>query len=418
VISLRRTRVEALADEGSSAARAIAALRANPERFLATVQVGITVVGATAAAFGGASIAARIAPVLGRWPPLVPYIEELSLGIVVVGVSFLSLVLGELVPKSLALRHAERYALTVALPFEGLAWLARPAVWVLTGASNLVLRFFGDSTSFTETRHSREELVQLVDEATGAGTVDAEAGKIASRALDLDEIDAEDIMVPRNRIVALPSSMPAAQLVELAAGVAFSRLPVHRGDLDDLVGAVLLRDALLAAREQDPVDLAALARPVPFVAEWTSGTQLLRTMQRDRSHLAIVVDEHGTTRGLVTVEDIFEELVGEIAEQPDGPAPLFAREADGSVLADAAMPVHELARELDLDLPEGESYATLAGLANYLAGRIPAAGERFDLDEGLVLEVVEASPRRVRKVRLRLPERIEPEPTWPAEESR
>lgn len=402
MISLRRTRVEAMVEDGGKAARAIKALRENPERFLATVQIGITLVGATAAGFGGASIAQRIAPTLSGWPLIGPYAEELALGTVVITVSSLSLVMGELVPKSLALRNAERYALVVALPFEALAYAARPAVWALTGASNLVLRFFGDSTSFTETRHSREELVQLVDEATGAGTVDAEAGMIASRALDLDEIDAEDIMVPRNRIVALPSSMPAAALIEFIGKTIYSRVPVHRGDLDDLVGAVRLRDALLAARHQDPVDLAALAEPVPFVAEWTSGTQLLRTMQRDRSHLAMVVDEHGTTRGLVTVEDIFEELVGEIAEQPGNPAPLFTRETDGSVLADAAIPVHELARELDLELPEGESYATLAGLANYLAGRIPAPGERFDVGEGISLEVVEASPRRVRKVRLHL----------------
>lgn len=415
VISMRRTRVEALVEEGSSRARAVQRLRGNPERFLATVQIGITVIGATAAAFGGASVAGRLSPTFSRVPLLQPYAEELALGLVVVGVSFLSLVLGELVPKSLALRQAEPYALLIARPFEGLAWLARPAVWVLTGASNLFLRLFGDRTSFTEARHSRDELVQLVDEAASAGTVEPEAGQIASRALDLEEIDAEDIMVPRHRIDALPVTVPAEQVYALAADAGHTRMLVHQGDLDHLVGVVHLRDALVAARTQDPVDLSAIARTVPYVAEWTSGTQLLRTLQRTRSQLAVVVDEHGTTRGLVTLEDLFEELVGEIADEPDEARPLFTveeggLEAGGSVRVDAAMPVHELARALDVDLPEGEGYATMAGLALYLAGRIPAVGERFPLEGGLSLEIVEASPRRVRIVRLHRPPATEPAP--------
>lgn len=410
VISMRRTRVEALVEEGSGRARAVQRLRGNPERFLATVQIGITVIGATAAAFGGASVAGRVGPAIARVPLLQPYAEELALGIVVVGVSFLSLVLGELVPKSLALRQAEPYALLIARPFEGLAWLARPAVWVLTGASNLVLRLFGDRTSFTEARHSRDELVQLVDEAASAGTVEPEAGQIASRALDLEEIDAEDIMVPRHRIDALPATVSAEQVYALAADAGHTRMLVHQGDLDHLVGVVHLRDALVAARSQDPVDLTAIARTVPYVAEWTSGTQLLRTLQRTRSQLAVVVDEHGTTRGLVTLEDLFEELVGEIADEPDEARPLFTLEEGGVVRVDAAMPVHELARELDVELPEGEGYATMAGLALYLAGRIPAVGERFPLEGGLTLEIVEASPRRVRVVRLHRPASLEPPP--------
>jgi putative hemolysin len=186
VLSVRRTRLTELMEGGSGAARAaVQALRAQPERFLATVQIGITVVGATAGAFGGATLAADLAPVLAGWVPLAPYAGTVALAVVVTVVSFLSLVVGELVPKSLALKAAEPYALAVGRPLLWLSRLLRPLAWVLTAASNLILFPFRDRTSFIEARLSPDELMELVDEAASAGTVNPRAGEIAARALRL-----------------------------------------------------------------------------------------------------------------------------------------------------------------------------------------------------------------------------------------
>ncbi|MGQ0507059.1 MAG: hemolysin family protein [Myxococcaceae bacterium] len=195
VVSLRRTRLKELAEGGRRAARAVQKLREQPERFLATVQIGITVVGSTAGAFGGASFAQDLEPLLARVPGLAPHAEAVALIMVISLVSYLSLVLGELVPKSLALRSAEGYALLVGRPLLALSSLARPLVWFLTASSNALLRIFGDRTNFIESRLSPEELQQLVGEASGkGGTLHPAAGKIATRALELGDLVAADVM--------------------------------------------------------------------------------------------------------------------------------------------------------------------------------------------------------------------------------
>ena len=187
IVALRRTRHRQLAEEGHSGARAVLVLREDPERFLATVQVGITVVGVTAAAFGGGSIVERLRPWLARITWIGEHAEGVALVLVISGVSYLSIVVGELVPKSLALRGAERYALLIGKPLLALSWLAKPLVWFLSSSANILLKPFGDRTTFTETRHSAEELQQLVEEAMKAGTIHADAGEIASRALELPD---------------------------------------------------------------------------------------------------------------------------------------------------------------------------------------------------------------------------------------
>jgi putative hemolysin len=229
VVTLRKTRLEQLVQSGSRRARAVRRLRDNPERFLATVQIGITVVGATASAFGGSTLAQELAPVLRAAPWLEDAADELALAAVVALVSFLSLVLGELVPKSLALRGAERYALLVGPPLRGLSSLARPLVWLLTASSNLVLRLFGDRTNFVEARISPEEIQQIVDEATESGTVDRRAGEIASRALDFAELTALQVMLPRARVVSLPRDATAEEVRRVSLEHGHTRMPVHEG---------------------------------------------------------------------------------------------------------------------------------------------------------------------------------------------
>ncbi|MEQ1569342.1 MAG: hemolysin family protein [Myxococcota bacterium] len=399
VLSLRKTRLQELLDQGNPSARWVSALRHDPERFLATVQVGITVVGATAAAFSGASVAVRLEPWFRSIPGIGDHAEQLALVVVVAAVSYLSLVLGELVPKSLALRAAEPYSLLIARPLSWLSWLSRPLVWGLTTSSNLVLRLFGDRTSFAESRLSPDELQQLVEEAASAGMVDAGAGEIASRALSFAELDASSVMVPRANIVAVHRGASLDVLADVALGSGHSRVLVYDRDPDDIVGFVNTRDVLAHGRVDPTFTLAQAVHPVPFVPTSMAVPALLRDLQRRRSQLAVVVDEQGTVRGLLTVEDLLEELVGEILSENDLPTGPLRADPDGSLLVDASTPVHEVNRVDGIELPEGETFSTVGGLVLDVAGRIPSIGESFVAGDHQ-LEVVDASPRKVRLVRI------------------
>ena len=401
VVSLRRTRLRELVDSGSRAAKAVEFLREHPERFLATVQIGITVVGATASAFGGASLARRLEVHLAEVPGLGPWAPQVALGIVVVAVSFLSLVLGELVPKSLALRNAEGYALTVGRPLVGLSLIARPFVWLLTASSNLVLRLFGDRTNFIEARMSTDELQQMVEEASKSGSVHPHAGEIASRALEFSELTAADVMVPRGRIVGIPLDASHEDIRKLLLENGHNRMPVFDGDLDHIVGYVLIKDVLGLAWERQLLVLQDLIRPGYFVPTTKRAVDLLKDMRERRQHLAMVVDEAGGTAGIVTLEDLLEELVGEIfSERVEHVPAEMTRQPDGSWIVLGSAPVREVNRAAEVELPEDGDWTSVAGLCLSLAERIPVKGERLTAPDGTVLEVLDASVRRIKSLRI------------------
>lgn len=404
VIALRRTRIEELAEQGRRTARAVLALRDQPERFLATVQVGITVVSATAAAFGGASIAARIAPELARISWIGHHSQGVALALVVALVSYLSIVVGELVPKSLALRSAERYALLVARPLLALSWLAKPVVWLLSKSANVLLKPFGDQTTFTETRHSADEVQEVVESAAKAGTIDAEAGEIASRALELPDLTVADIMVPRQAVVAIPRHAPLEELQHILLEHSHTRLPVYDGSIDNVIGYVNVKDLLALVWERKLIVLEDLTRAAFFVPASKRSMDLLKEMRQRHLPFAIVVDEHGGMAGVVTMEDLLEELVGEIFSEHDAAPPeLICVQPDGSAVIDGAAPVREINRSLSIELPEDGAWTTLAGLCIAVFGRMPATGESVTLDNGVALDVLEASPRRIQSVRVRPP---------------
>jgi putative hemolysin len=401
VLSTRRPRLEELLEHGRKSARAVLVLKDNPERFLATVQIGITLVSATAAAFGGASIAREIAPVLGEVSWLAPHADDLALAVVIVFVSYLSIVIGELVPKSLALRNAEFYALLVGRPLVALSWLARPLVWAFTKSSNAVLKPFRDQTTFTEAKYSVEELQQLVGEATKSGSVHPEVGEIASRALEFAELRADDVMVPRQEVVMLPRQATASEVQRILLEHTHTRLPVFDGAVDNVVGYVNVKDILAVAWDPRLFILEDLLRPAFFAPESLLALDMLKEMKQRRLPFAIIVDEQGGMAGIATMEDLVEELVGEIfSEHADKGPELIEQEPGGTALVSGLAPIREVNRQLNLHLPEGD-YTTLAGLCLAHAGRIPAAGERFVVNAQATLHIVDASPRRVRTIRVR-----------------
>jgi putative hemolysin len=401
ILTLRKTRLLQLVESGSRRARTVQALRVQPERFLATVQIGITVVGAAAAALGGATIANTLREPLEGLGLSFAVAETIALVIVVVGISYLSIVLGELVPKSLALRHAEGYALTIAPVIWALAWVASPLVRLFTASSNLVLRPFGDSTTFTEGRFSPEEIQELVEEAAKTGSLDEHTGEIASRAIDFGWLTAGEIMIPRNRIDGIPRSAPPEEVRRLLLESGHSRMPVFEGTLDNIVGYVTAKDVLALGFEQQLLVLEDLIRPALFVPETTRATQVLEEMQSRRTAIAFVVDEHGGISGLLTLRDLIEEVLGTLSTDEDEvPEELVKDEGGGRAIVRGHTPIRDVNRALGLDLPEGDSYSTVAGLCLALAGGIPQRGAALEASDGTRIEIVDASPHVVRLVRI------------------
>jgi putative hemolysin len=398
VLTAGKAQLQQLAADRDRRALAVVALREQPERFLATVQIGITVISAAAAAFGGARIARDLAPYLTG--VFGEHAEGVAMAIVIAGVSFLSLILGELVPKSLALRYANGYSFLIGRPLLQLARIARPLVWFLTACSNAVLRLFGDRTSFIEARMSRDELRQLVEDAAKTGSVDPRSSEIAARALELADVMVAEAMVRREEIVAIRSDASAEEIQRTLLEEGHSRMPVYDGDLDHVVGYIVARDVLALAWEGSLIAVQDIVRPlfaVPLVAK--IGT-VLRDMQARRIQIAIVVDEHGGTAGLVTAEDLVEELVGDIFGEDELPEDLIRVAPYGTALVPGWLPIRKINRALQTALPITRDSTTIAGLCMTLALAVPSAGIKLQAPDGTVLEIVDASPRRVRTVRL------------------
>ncbi len=404
VLTLRRTRLDELVEEERAGARALAALRADPEGFLATVQIGITVVGAAAAAFGGATLSAPLAAALETAGAPRKIADDVALAVVVVVVSFLSLVVGELVPKSLAMRFAERYALAIARPLALLSRLARPAVRLLTACSNGVLRLFDDRTSFVEARLSKDELRTLVEETATTGGLDPRAGEIAARALDLPGVKVAAVMTPRPSVVSLDATASREEVVAVVGRSRFARFPVHDGGLDGVTGYVLGREVLARVVEGAASPLAGIVREAPIFPETVELLAVLRELQERHVPIGFVVDEQGGFTGLVTLEDLLEELVGEIFHEKEVVALPYREDGPGAWVVEGRAGVRDVNRALGVELPEDPAWATVAGLVLNRLERIPPAGTTFTEEtSGLTIEVVESTPRRITRVRLSRP---------------
>lgn len=407
MLNVRKSRLRELAEKGSSAARSVETLRENPERLFATVQVALTVISSGAAAYGGAAVSEDVATYIAGLGIMDPNLAApVALGLVVAGLSFLSLVLGELVPKSLALRTTERYALLIGPLLLVLSRALSPFIRLLTATSNVILRPFGDSTNFAESRHTREELENLIEEAAD-GTIDERVSDLATRALAFGDLTAWDVMIPKSDVVAIEVGISPAALRKTISGTSHTRIPVYRGELDEIIGYLSIKDLLPSLISGDSLDLAKLIRKPVFVPETKAAVDLLDQLKQDRLHMAFVVDETGGLCGLVTMDDLVEELAGEFfGEHHREVAESFKIEADGSVIAEGKAQIRDINRAHDWELPEDDEFSTVAGLAISLAGSIPEVGSTYKADQGYLLEVLDASGRRVKRLRIRPPQSL------------
>jgi putative hemolysin len=413
LVSARRVRLRQLAEDGNRAARVVLRLVETPARFLSTIQIGITLAGFFASAIGALSLVAALTNVLSGLAFLPPsWAGGLAVVIVTTAISFISLIFGELVPKTLAVQAADSVALRVAQPILGLSRLAAPIVSLLTGTTNLILRLVGSHSRAQFPSVSQDELLAMVETGKDEGVIEASAASMTEGVFGLGDRRARELMVPRVDLAALPADGTVADARRLFLSRGHSRMPVYNGDLDHVIGVLHMKDLLsLIGSDLDSRPIAPLVRPPLYVPEGQMADTLLRQLQRERRHLAIVIDEHGGTAGILTLEDLLEEIVGEIADEydPDAHEPL-TQVASDEVVVTGGLSVADLNDALDLRLIE-PGVDTISGLVTARLGRFARVGDIVDLGEASA-EVLAIDRNRIRRLRVT---RTAPRDTWDAE---
>jgi putative hemolysin len=392
VYASRRARLQHNANEGDTKATKALNLAENPNRFLPTVQVGITLIGILTGALGGAALSSKLALQLQKIPALARYAETTSLVIVVVLITFFSMLIGELVPKRLALQNAERIASAVAGFMTFISSLLKPVVWLLEKSSDLVLRMLRIKPS-KEPQVTEEELLVQLDQGTQAGVFEESEQDMVEGVFSLSDRRISSLMTPRNEIVWLDINDKPAELKKKIAESTFSRFPVCEDSLDNILGVITARDLLLT----DPKDRKAfeqIVRSPVYIPETSFGSRGLEMFKEGKAQIMLVVDEFGVVQGLLTIFDLIEEIVGEVG--PDEPQ--ATQRQDGSWLLDGMLPIDEFKEIFNIrKLPDEDEYETLGGFVMLHLGRIPVASDQFEWN-GLCFEVMDMDGKRVDKV--------------------
>ena len=428
LITVKRHRITQLSTEGNRAARAVERLIADPSRFLATIQVALTFLGFLASAVGAVSFSGAFAELirLVPWQPLREAAATIAFLLTTLLIALASIVIGELAPKTLALSFTERFALGVARPIAFMERVLSPFVWFVTLVSGLLVRAFGGKERPQPGYLSTEELKLLVETGSEQGSIEEEEKEMIHGVIELAETKVHEVMVPRIGIRAVEVNDPLDETLDMVIRAGHSRVPVYEESLDNIIGILYAKDLLpylkRNGKREGAIDIRALVRPAVYVPETKAVDELLREMQVAKRHLAIVVDEYGGTAGLVTIEDIVEEIVGEIQDEYDVEESLvepipddeqIAFRLDGRVSMDDLRDLFDLSDEEEED---EEAYDTVGGLIIHRVGRIPLPGAEITFHD-ITLRVEAADSRRVSKVIASRPRTTEEAPVAEAEGS-
>jgi|APHig6443717497_1056834.scaffolds.fasta_scaffold04980_2 putative hemolysin len=380
IISTRKGKIAQLVADGDQRAVIVEQFQKDPHPLLAVIQIGVTVAGSAASTVGGIIAIEHLRPTLHQlpWPLLRQTAEPLAAIIVVVIVSYISLIIGELVPKAIGLQYADRISLRLAKPMLFIAWMTAPIVLVLTSSSKTVQRLIGlkgEQDAFI----TREEVQHMVSEGHESGVFSETEHEYIRNVFEFTHTCVREVMVPRTRMVALDQQMPREELIKTILEAQYSRYPVYRGDIEEIIGVLHDKDIMGALVKGEELQLEQIIRPPVFVPEGKKVNELLKEMQRNRNHMALVVDEYGGISGLVTTEDLLEELVGEIEDEHDAGEPSkLVQQPDGSWLVDGLVSIFDLQEPLGIKLEEAPHYETVAGLVLNEMGHLPIQGETVD----------------------------------------
>ena len=396
VVSARRSRLKAMAAANRPGANSALALSAQPGRFLSAVQIGITLIGTINGAYSGETFGEDASARLQAFGLSVQMADPIGFGIVVAIITYLSVIIGELVPKTFALRNAEPIACVVAPIMTAFAQIAAPVVWLLDTSTSLVFRLLGLSKE-SENKVTDEEIKTLIAEAETAGVLDAGEGELISGVMRLADRAVVGIMTPRTDVVWLDITASDDVIKERLISTPHSRLPVGEGSTDKMIGVVQTRELLSSVLKGERVDLKLHVRKAPMIPETSAALEVLSVLRDAEVPMALIHDEYGDFEGLVTPADILEAIAGVFKSDAEGLEPHAVERDDGSWLLSGGMPVDEMADKIGIVLPENRSYETVAGFV--LAGlqHLPKTGEHVDLN-GWRFEVVDLDSRRIDKV--------------------
>jgi putative hemolysin len=396
LVTARRTKIQELADQGNRRARTVQRIVSDPPRFIAAMQLGVTLASLGIGALGEQALAHALDPVMAT---------VLAVVIAFLIITYLHVVIGELVPKGAALQYSERVALAVSAPVRAFFFVGHPLIWVLQRSSEVILRALGLEVPGAEREPlSEAELRMLLGRATEHGEIEREEQEMLYKVFDFADKEVADVMVPRPEVVALSIDMPPEQALQAVIESPYTRYPVYRETLDDIVGVLHVRNLFSALNDQGfaNVQIEQLLRPAYIVPETKDLAALLADFRRENFHIAVVVDEYGTMAGIVTLEDLLEEIVGEIEDEFDLPDESVEHVDDKTVRIDGTFPIDDFNERFGLELPI-EDYHTVAGLVFGLLGRAAEAGDEVDYD-GLHFRVVEVEGSRIEKLEVELGE--------------
>jgi putative hemolysin len=396
LVSLRDSQARSLGEK-SKRGRVVAELNQDPNRFLASVQVGVTLSGFMSAAFGGATLAGDLAPVLVELGLAAGMAETIALVLVTIAISYVSLVFGELVPKRIALQRAEAVSLSLGPLIDWISRVSRPVIWLLSASTNVVVRLLGGDPDAQREQISDEELRELVGSHEALGE---EERRILEDVFEAGDRQIREVMVPRTDVDFLDAATPVYKAAREALTMPHSRYPVIRGSSDDVIGFVHVRDLLDPEMAGRSVRVGEMTRDI-LTLPWTRPIlAALTDMRREGIHLAMVADEYGGTAGIVTMEDLVEELIGDIRDEYDRDEGETTRHLSGDVEVDGLLNLDDFEDETGLELPEGP-YETVAGYLMSRLGRIPQPGDVVELDQHRITVLV-VDGRRVGRVRVTL----------------
>lgn len=397
IVSSRRARLDHMAKNGKKGARRAIRLFDDPARFLSTVQIGITSVGILAGAYSGATIADQLGDWLDTFPQIAPHGDNIAIGLVVLGITYVSLIVGELVPKRIAMSNPEGVAVLVAPAMDLLSRVASPAVWVLRRSTETILRVLGLDKSSSQPV-TEEEVKSLIAEGTRAGTFEPQEKEMIEGVLRLADRTVRTVMTPRADIYWLDLNDSPEFILQELEEARYSRLLVCDGSIDNAVGTVTTKDALAALLRGKTMSIRDLMRTALLVPESTAVLRLLDRFKTHKVHMGVVVDEHGVTQGLVTTTDVLESIAGNLPQPGDNAAPSMIQRGDGTWLVDGAVPIDEFSSRLDIgDLSDSGDFETVAGLVLHTLKHLPQPGEHF-IHRNVRYEVVDMDGRRIDKL--------------------
>jgi putative hemolysin len=400
VVSARKTRLERLSEKGDRRAKAALKLANNPNQILSTVQIGITLVGIFAGAYGGATLAAKLANFFKEIYLFPQHSDAIALTLVVLIITYLSLVLGELVPKRLGLSNPEPIACRVALPLSNLSKLTAPVVYFLSISTDLILKLFFSQQQESEATVTRTEIKVLVEQGTEAGIIDAAEQEMVQRVLQLNDYYVSGLMTPRRNIAWLNLNDSLEENRQKIIKSNYTHFPVCENNLDHVVGTVQVSDLLTASLQGQPFDLTQSLRPPLFVPESTKGLKVLELFKRTQIQIALVVDEYGVIQGLVTLNEVLEAIIGNLPSTRAREDAKAVQREDGSWLIDGSYSIEDFRSLFEVPHFPGDhrgNYRTLGGFILSYLGRIPVAAEHFQWN-GLRFEVMDMDGNRVDKV--------------------